>query len=954
MKATILTLCFLLLGMTVQAQNNSFFQNETSKKWGVKDKTTGKIVTEPKYDSYRSEENGYAVAKWNNKEDIIDPNGKELTNFRYDYVGYMNKDGLIAVAQNGKYGYINLTLQIIIPLTFDYASTFAEGMAEVKQKIGNLWKSGYINTQGKLVVPYRYDKANLFYKGLGYVRLNDKAGAVDKSGNEVVSPKYDILGLFDDEVNIARVVFAGKVGYIHKSGKEITPLQYELASASFYHGKAEVVLNGRKFFIDKNGNDLSQNAVASTTTKATDNGGAELQKAQIASQTKNEDEAISWYQKAADKGNAEAMFQLGSLYYISNKIPEAKKWLQKAADKGSTGANSFLELLKNPIPKNDGTEELNKSSVAYKAKNYTETINWLKKAIDKGNANAMFVLASMYLHGDGVEKNEPEGKKWLQKAAEKGNTLAKTTLEKFQLAQTTTSNDNGGADYEKGFDAEMAKNYPEAVKWYQLSANKGNEKGMYGLGVAYYKGRGIAKNEREGIVLLQKAAEKGDKWASAFLKNINQQTTATNTPTKTIDDGAAEFQKGVVLYQAKNYAEAFPLLKKASEKGQPKAMIALATMYFTGLGVTENRTEAFNWYKKSAEKGEASAMYMLGSMYLEGIGSIQNKIEAQNWLQKSADKGYEKAKTALQKMQSQTAIIADNGNEENTKGVALHKEKKYAEAMEWYKKAADKGNHYALSNIGVMHFYGLGVAVDEGKAAVYYLRAAEKNNPRANQEMAYMTVYGLGNVPQDAKKAVSYFNNAVKLGYEQSVGIQQKIQKSKTETASIFTSAKKYITQKNIVAAISLLEQAADKGNTDAMYELALINNQNNNYMQVYFWSYMGTDLYDENCITLFNKISIEKKMELYFAFSSIQYDFGGLANRIGHDYQLKKDKINSLNWFKRSASYDNVDGATMAGLILYEQKDFVSAKRYFEQAKKLGDATADIMLKEIEKNGKN
>lgn len=130
--------------------------------------------------------------------------------------------------------------------------------------------------------------------------------------------------------------------------------------------------------------------------------------------------------------------------------------------------------------------------------------------------------------------------------------------------------------------------------------------------------------------------------------NSNLASVSTSSTARTTtDDGTEDFQKGAALYQAKNYTAAFPLLKKASDEGQPKAMVALATMYVVGLGVTENKSEAFNWYKKAAEKGEAGAMYMLGSMYLDGIGTAQNKAEAQNWLQKAADKGEEKAKEKL-------------------------------------------------------------------------------------------------------------------------------------------------------------------------------------------------------------------------------------------------------------------------------------------------------------------
>ena len=60
-----------------------------------------------------------------------------------------------------KWGYINSTGQLVIPLRFDEACPFSEGLAKVS--IGD--KSGYINQSGKLVVPLQYDEALSFALG---------------------------------------------------------------------------------------------------------------------------------------------------------------------------------------------------------------------------------------------------------------------------------------------------------------------------------------------------------------------------------------------------------------------------------------------------------------------------------------------------------------------------------------------------------------------------------------------------------------------------------------------------------------------------------------------------------------------------------------------------------------------------------------------------------------------
>lgn len=250
------------------------------------------------------------------------------------------------------------------------------------------------------------------------------------------------------------------------------------------------------------------------------------------------------------------------------------------------------------------------------------------------------------------------------------------------LASTSSITNNGKEDYDKGFSAEMAKNYTEALKWYRLSADKGNAQGMYGLGVAYYKGQGIAKNEAEGIAWLQKAAEKGDKWAPAFLKNINQQI-PTNTVAKTTDNGDEEHKKGHGAYQAQNYTEAFSWYKKAADKGNVIAIYNIAVMYANGNGVTQNYTEAMNLYKKAADKGHEKALFNLGTMYFQGQGVAKNEVEAKAWYQKAADKGLADAMYNL-------GLMHKNGY-----GTTIN----YAEAKTWLQKAADKEHEQAKATL---------------------------------------------------------------------------------------------------------------------------------------------------------------------------------------------------------------------------------------------------------------
>ena len=63
---------------------------------------------------------------------------------------------------------------------------------------------------------------------------------------------------------------------------------------------------------------------------------------------KDEREAVKWYRKAADGGNADAMPNLGYMYEQGRGVPrdeaEAVKWYRKAADAGIAKARFARDL----------------------------------------------------------------------------------------------------------------------------------------------------------------------------------------------------------------------------------------------------------------------------------------------------------------------------------------------------------------------------------------------------------------------------------------------------------------------------------------------------------------------------------------------------------------------------------------------------------------------------------
>jgi hypothetical protein len=154
----------------------------------------------------------------------------------------------------------------IVPPKYDEASDFSGGYA-------NVWldkRQSIIDQTGKELIPFRYNFIDGFYDGMAGVNVNNKRGFIDSNYNEIVPPKYDYAEAFSE--GLAVVSLNSKSGFIDKSGKEVIPLIYEFASG-FYNGKAMVGLTygGRRFYIDKTGNEVQRLPSDVTATASMEN-----------------------------------------------------------------------------------------------------------------------------------------------------------------------------------------------------------------------------------------------------------------------------------------------------------------------------------------------------------------------------------------------------------------------------------------------------------------------------------------------------------------------------------------------------------------------------------------------------------------------------------------------------------------------------------------------------------
>jgi len=191
-------------------------------------------------------------------------------------------------------------------------------------------------------------------------------------------------------------------------------------------------------------------------------------------------QAVVWYQKAANKGESQAQYELGLVYMsgegVSKNYNEGVSWLKKAAEQGHAQAQYNLSLA---YYKGNGV-----------AKSSTQSINWLTKSAEKGYEKAQNELGKTYRDGDeGVSKDLKQSIKWFRKSAEQGFPEAQYNLGVVLLQQNEKDK--------------------EAIEWFLKAAEQGFMHAQYDVGAEYYLGRNISQDFSKSAYWFKKAAEQG-------------------------------------------------------------------------------------------------------------------------------------------------------------------------------------------------------------------------------------------------------------------------------------------------------------------------------------------------------------------------------------------------------------------------------------------------------------
>lgn len=297
----------------------------------------------------------------------------------------------------------------------------------------------------------------------------------------------------------------------------------------------------------------------------------------------------------------------------------------------------------------------------------------------------------------------------LLEAADKGDSKAQ-----FQIAEWFLSH---------GSEDPSEVNNVIAIFWYLKAANNDYIEAQYKLALCCEEGHGIIRNLNEAKKWYEKAAVLGDEKSKVRYLKIKYNKT----------------YESVIRYRSS-------WLFKA-DQGERYYQFLLGEWFNNHHSKSSYTGEAIKWYKEAAETGHYGAMYKLGECY-EKAGSFSLAIK---WLKKAAEGGNRKSCMKLGQLYLYGGMV----------------NKDVEEALKYYRLVLDEDISAAdLCNIGYAFDVGDTVPVDKFKAVEYYRKAAEKGDIVAHYNMGVCYENGVG-VSRDIEIAKYWYKKASEQGYNQ-------------------------------------------------------------------------------------------------------------------------------------------------------------------------------------------
>lgn len=422
---------------------------------------------------------------------------------------------------------------------------------------------------------------------------------------------------------------------------------------------------------------------------------------------------------------------------LENKFDEAAELYQKAADEGDAYA---MWRLSNAYGNGDGVDW-----------DEAKAMGLLKQSAQAGCEEAKCDLAFAYMFDwVNIGKDEEKGKEMLEE-------LIKQTKNTTVLSRYAGLLFFGGGPYEE--------DQEKAIRILKTVEDKDNPYYLDLMGAIYTTGTDkIEVDAKKAIEFYTKAFENGRKYSAYRLQSIYtagygeikadkakrvewlNRGIESNEIHCMVDMALLSITEDGTYKDMHNPQKAIDLLKRATRHGSGKAFYNMGNLYYEGKYLPKDDKKAYDNWEKAVALKYYEAASNLAYAYIEGVGC-----------EKDEKKGIELYKLA-----------ADNGSGFSAYklyycyGNGVWGVKKDIEMSKKYLfKAAEYGDAWGCYDLGRHYYLGTEyVTKDFGQAFVYTKKAADMGLVDACNSLSYLYENGIG-VDKDPQKAKEYKDKTI-------------------------------------------------------------------------------------------------------------------------------------------------------------------------------------------------
>ena len=366
----------------------------------------------------------------------------------------------------------------------------------------------------------------------------------------------------------------------------------------------------------------------------------------------NLDKAIQCYKNVHEDDAPAAFYSLACIYERQGNQEEANKWIEKAADKGNTEAMVYLASM---YDKGVGVVQSDKLAFA-----------WVEKSAQANNLIGQRLLGGKYYHGTGVEQDHQQARYWFEKAAKQGDVVACKSL--YDMLKEDNLNEavvwlEKGAEGDVDLCFELGqvycdlnsslRDYPKAIEWtkkaYELDPERMR---IVLLHMLRFYGNAMLQATGSGS-----SAIKFLKEADTFIQEWHESGMDTEECKKVYAWNEEDLGYSCLADDQKE--KAFEHFTNAWNNGRGTSDCLFGIARSTNLDIEENFIKFYKYIEKAVKLDNwiepdrediclyGYAQFLADDDLQRALGGKKDIEMSYHYMKKSAELGYEKAQKEL-------------------------------------------------------------------------------------------------------------------------------------------------------------------------------------------------------------------------------------------------------------------------------------------------------------------